>query len=313
MAGLLLPLILNSKIIIPVVIFCIFTTNYIIGHYAKISITNNLISASSSTWHGLTNRFKNKNWLKQNFDFSMNFIKEQVSFPDLSGTTDIYSFNQAHLIASKMTWSPRPVFQSYSVFSLALAKNNMQHLLAYQPENIIFRIEPIDERVPSLEDGLSWPALLKNYQPTHFIKDFLFLRRKMQTSTAITMKLIKKEVHFLDEVVLVPDIHKLLFTQIDIKPTFLGNLALIFFKTSPLLITFELKNGIKKSYRLVANMAEAGFMLSPLIDDTKEFALLYNNKQLLNDKQVKSISITARQNKLWYWQNHYVIYFKLME
>ena len=112
MAGLLLPYFFNSRVIIPIIAVSIYAATYIDGHYTKISLSNNILSTCASAWHGFKNRMKDKNWLSQNFDLTMQFLRVQASFPVLQGTTDVYSYNQVYLIASKIRWSPRPIFQS---------------------------------------------------------------------------------------------------------------------------------------------------------------------------------------------------------
>lgn len=105
----------------------------------------------------------------------MNYLKARDDFPRLPGTTDIYSYNQTSLIASEMTWSPRPIFQSYSVFTAKMAEINSNYLLSEnKPDNILFKIEPIDNRIPSMEDGMSWPILINHYQPVRLENDFYF-------------------------------------------------------------------------------------------------------------------------------------------
>ena len=157
----------------------LITATYIDGQHTHISIANNIRSTYLSSWHGLHNRIRDKNWLKQNFDITMNFLSAQASFPVLKGTVDIYSYDQTYLIASGMHWSPRPVFQSYSVFTPQFAKKNKHHLLSLdRPDTVLFRIEPIDNRIPSLEDGSSWSALINQYQPEGFAHDFLVLHPK---------------------------------------------------------------------------------------------------------------------------------------
>ncbi|WP_431606647.1 hypothetical protein [Legionella maioricensis] len=314
-AGLLLPYIFKARFIIPIIIASTYTASSIDGHYTKISVANNIVSTYSSAWHGFKNRVKEKNWLSQNFALTMQFLKEQSSFPLLQGTTDIYSYNQAYLIASKMRWSPRPIFQSYSVFTPELARKNKEHLLGKnRPDNIIFRVEPIDGRIPSLEDGASWPVLLQNYHPVQLANNFLYLHKKNTERYQLkSINVLKSESHILGEVVNIPDLDEPLFAQINIKPTVLGSLAITFFKPKPLQITFELKNGGKKQYSIVANMAQSDFLLSPLIENTDEFALLYSDIHLLDNKQIKSISITSNQNNIKHWNDEYVIHFKSTE
>ena len=124
-----------------------------------------------------------KNWLKQNFELSLLLLRENAAFPQLEGSTDIYSFAQSYLLSTENRWSPRPIFQSYSVFSPAMVEKNRRHLVGKNsPDNIIFKLEPIDNRFPSLEDGASWPLLMANYQPRQILNDFLFLKKRFKSS-----------------------------------------------------------------------------------------------------------------------------------
>ena len=309
-AGLLLPFLFDSKKVFPVVLFSIYTWSYVDGHHTKISIHNDYVSNYASAWYGVKNRTYNKNWLKQNFDVITTYLRAQASFPPLQGTTDIYSYGQAYLISSQLAWSPRPVFQSYSVFTSDVALKNKKHLLSDQgPDNIIFKVEPIDGRVPALEDGASWPVLLENYQPTQFANNFLFLRKKNTMNKAKPIELISTENYRFGDVVTVPERLNPIFVGLEIKPTIWGRLAIMLYKPSQLHITFELKNGQKKQYRMIASMAKSGFLLSPLIEDTAEFAQLYDEQHNLDAKMVKSFIIASDQSKTWLWNPEYVIHF----
>lgn len=309
-AASLLPFIFNSKMVFCLILVSFNTWSYINSHYTNISICNNFKSTYSAAWFGLKNRLKGSNGLKQDFNLVMNFMRDQALFPELPGTTDIYSSNQSYLISSQNTWSPRPVFQSYSVFTASLAEKNKKHLMGKnRPDHIIFKIEPIDGRIPSLEDGSSWPFLITNYQPMQMINDFLFLQKK-ESPIVEPMELLTSEEHFLGETVTPPQGDQPLFAEFQIKPTILGYLSAIFFKPTPLYIHFELKNGTKKQYRLIANMAKSGLLLSPLIENTTDFAAMFDKRDELNSKLIKSFQISLNPNMLWQWKNEYVIHYK---
>ena len=264
----------------------------------------------SSAWHGIRNRIENKNWPRPEFDAAVNSIRKQASFPVLPGTTDIYSYNQSYLIASGNTWSPRPIFQSYSVYTPELAEINRKHLLGNQaPDNIIFSVEPIDERLPSIEDGASWPILMLNYRPTLMENNFLFLQKQASISDIEDLLKLTSEKHSFGEPVNVPESKLPIFAQIEIKPTVLGRIASILFKPSQLQITLELKNGIKKQFRIIAGMAKSGFVLSPLIENTTEFEMLYGESGFLDKKQVKSFAIAPRNGKTMLWNDEYAVTF----
>jgi hypothetical protein len=264
----------------------------------------------SRAWHGIKNRLENKNWPRPDYDAAVTSVREQASFPVLQGPTDIYSFNQSYLIASGNTWAPRPILQSYSVYTPALAEINRNHLLGSQaPDNIIFKVEPIDRRLPSLEDGASWPVLMANYQPTRIANDFLFLRKKGNNRASEAPLKLTSEKHRFSEKVNLPPASQAVFARVEIKPTILGRLASILFKPSQLYITIELNNGLKKQYRIIAGMTQSGFLLSPLIENTAEFVMLYGENSLLAGKRVKSLAIAPFEGKTWLWNDAYAVTF----
>jgi hypothetical protein len=178
------------------------------------------------------------------------------------------------------------------------------------PDNVIFKIEPIDGRLPSIEDGASWPILMINYVPTFLTEnDFLFLRKKGTIDKIGEQFMLASEKHTFGENVVLPRINRPIFAKIEIKPTIIGRLANILFKTSELQITLELNSGIKKQYRLIAGMARSGFVISPLIENTTEFSILYRNDRFLNDKLVKSVAIETRGGGNIFWNEEYIITF----
>jgi hypothetical protein len=91
-------------------------------------------------------------------------IRRDDPAPVLSGTVDVYSNAQAAVFAHGLRWSPRPIFQSYQAYTGALAEMNRRHLLGpRRPDHLLVRIEPIDGRLPALEDGASWLDILERY------------------------------------------------------------------------------------------------------------------------------------------------------
>lgn len=307
LAGLFLPFLFHSGTAYLILFISLGSWNYINGHYTKTSILDNFKSSYSATLHGLKSRIQDPQWLEKNFSLTMNFLRDQADFPLLQGTTDIYSYNQSYLISSQNHWSPRPIFQSYSVFTSSLAEDNKQHLLERQsPDHIIFKIEPIDGRVPSLEDGASWPLLLTHYKPTKLHNGFLFLDKRNAIFQEKEL-LLSSEHHILGEFVNVPEQKKPVFATIELQPTIWGKLATIFFKSNQLQIILQLKNGTMRHYRLIASMAKSDFLLSPLIENTIEFSSLYQKSDILNEKTVKSFMITTTQDNGWFWNHVYTV------
>ncbi|MDI1352393.1 MAG: hypothetical protein PSV35_06435 [bacterium] len=308
-AALLLPHIIISKYIYPIIAVALYVSLFINGNYTHISLTHNIASTYASAWYGFKSRIKDKNWLMQNFDLSMNFLKTQAALPKLAGTNDCYSYDQAGLIASDSQWKPRPIFQSYSVFTADMAEKNKQHLLGEQsPDHLLFKIQPIDNRLPALEDGASWPIILSNYQPRQFINGTLLLDKK-ETQTEHLL-FLQNETHVLGELITLPDTKKRLFITVDMKPTIIGRLATFFFKPTSLTINLFLHDGSKVTHHFIAAMAKSNFLISPYIKNTHEFAQLFSHQEELLAKRVIAIVIDSEVPGSWQWKNNYEISLK---
>ena len=235
-------------------------------------------------------------------------LAEQCSIPKLEGTTDIYSFGQACLIAKRIAWSPRPVFQSYSAYTPKLAEINRQHLLGpTAPEHILFKVEPIDGRLPALEDGYSWPVLLNKYVLNGFQNEYLLLDKRTSSDPAqlpefTALNSVSAEMGHPIEVP--QQARTLIFASISVRPSMLGKLASVLFKPPQLNVRIGLANGSFKDYRYVARMAEKPILISPLVDTTRDFYLLANgNPAFIEGNRVVSIEIFAKNGASSAWND----------
>jgi hypothetical protein len=243
---------------------------------------------------GFMLRIKGNDGLKNKYNERMNDIRKQAfKVPALKGTTDMYSYEQGYLLASENnTWSPRPIMQSYSAYNSKLAQMNEAHLTSPKaPNNIIFTMQPIDNRYPALEDGLSWPTIINNYRPDHTDTGFLFLKQKRITNISPKRKELYTIKCKVGEDVIIPDTTQALFAEFDIHKTLLGGLSSTLYKPDPIEIFVTLVDGRSFQYRFIPGMAKAGFIFSPLVYSTKEFEALVINPDSLKHKYVKSFRI----------------------
>lgn len=281
-----------------VVLACTIAWAYIDAAYTKTSIhriKESFNNTYSSAWAGLKQRIVNPNVLAKTYQDRVNELDARGGLPKLNGSVDIYSVDQSYLIASGNRWNPRPIFQSYSVYTPKLASINRMHLASDgRPDNVIFKVQPIDGRLPSLEDGASWPVLLSDYVPASFDSGYLFLRSRNATSSEHNEpKKIGGGVYALGEKIDLPKSDSPLFASIHIRKSFAGAILNTLFKPGQLAIRLTMSSGISRDYRIIAGMSESGFLLSPLVESTQDLGLLYAGGDYLTDKRVKSIEIVA--------------------
>jgi hypothetical protein len=222
---------------------------------------------------------------------------------------DIYSYNQSILLASENAWLPRPVMQSYSAYTAELAELNLRHLLGSDaPDNILFRVEPIDGRLASLEDGLSWPALINRYSVQKLEGGTAYLRKKTGGEQNIVEDRdeIYSATQELGEDVTLPDSSDPLFARMEIDLTFLGKIRSALFKSPELHITMRLRNGSEATFRLISTMIKSDFLITPLVRNTEEFVkLAAGGNEHLTGNEVKSMVISADDPHGLFWNRNY--------
>lgn len=130
----------------------IFMLQTYVKYLPHINLYENWINNYKYSVAGVTDRLFNIGGLNNDYNSSLIRIREKYQLPSLKGTSDIYAYNQSAIIASDNNWSPRPVAQSYSSYTSSLALLNRDHLVKNSPDNIFFKVETIDNRLPSPDE-----------------------------------------------------------------------------------------------------------------------------------------------------------------
>lgn len=261
-------------------------------------------------WQAMQNYSVYRQQSHSQFTQTLKILAKENSIPKISGTSDIFPFDQTELIASGNTWHPRPVFQSYHAYTKTLANLNAAFLASPNaPDHLFFRIESIDERFPSGDDGASWPILLSYYEPSGHAGKYLVLQKKKVEPIATEfINLSSKSYPFTAwvELPITKEHQKNLYASIDVKPNLLGRIKNLLYKSSPLGIGVKLADGSIKQFRLIPGNSDHPFLLSPLIENATEFGELYsqNSGATLQSKRVTAISVWVEGNPRD-WQPHY--------
>lgn len=314
LAGLSLFTLHRGKFTVVALLFSLVTAGVVFTSHVDLNSTtvSKLFDETlGSAAIGVERRTTDEDWPKADFLKRIEYYKKATDLPVLKGRSDIYSFNQTSLISSGNIWSPRPVFQSYSAYTSDLAEKNSRYLLGENaPDNIFFRVEPIDGRLPSLDDGASWPALLREYHPVANFAEYLRLEKNKVSMHAVNIVQGEATLHQLGETVELPKSDRILVARFDIKPTILGRIANIFYKPAELHVSLELESGQLRTYRVVSGMLKSGVVISPLVENTFDFGLLYGEADFLLSKKVKSIRVYQSRRADSSWKSDYSLQFE---
>lgn len=199
------------------------------------------------------------------------WMAKALPLPADLDTVDVMPFRQGLVLAHDWRYDPRPVFQSYSAYTPRLAGWNAEFWRGGQaPPSVLFQVDTIDGRLPSLDDGPSWPELLSRYQLRERTGTFQILRRSAAPREYSLAPVAAVSTRFGEEVP-VPDAGGWpVWARVEIEPNAAGRAAAFFFKIP---MPYVVINGAS-GYRMPAEMARAGFLLSPLVRTTDEFAAL---------------------------------------
>lgn len=220
-----------------------------------------------------------------------------------------------------LRYRPRPVFQSYSVYTETLAKLNQK---AYEshlgPGVVLFHFGSIDRRHPFWDEPLLLKTLSTHFQASSAIQldtsegpswanlgpVLLFERRKMP--------LENREIEVLDTIVFfnstinMPAHEGILFAQIDIEPSLAGQLRKTFFQAALPSIELGYSDGQKGVFDLVVPLAKLGVPVSPRLESPQEGIGFFRQN---NSGFVKTVQLRISGNAMYFKPKARIRFFKV--
>jgi hypothetical protein len=220
-------------------------------------------------------------------------IAADSRLPMVDGSVDVIPSHQMELIAAKSDYRPRPVYQGYAAYTPRLAELNRRFFASNQaPQFTIFGFDLIDDRYPSTIDGAIWPELLTRYEPVDVKDKFVLLRRRVTAAEMPLTPSVNRTLKFGEELPLrIPATAKAVWAKIKIRETLAGRFVRAVWKAP--VVEMVVGDAFKKRrrFRLVPGNAEAGFLLSPMVEDSEQFLDLYVPDTPPSGREVSSIAV----------------------
>jgi hypothetical protein len=232
-------------------------------------------------------------------------IRRNHPLPDLEGTVDIYPWELSLVFAHGLRLDPRPSLGSHMADRPEVAIANARHLASPDgPDHVLFRVESLDHRYPSMDDGPSWPILVGGFQLRSAAGSHLVLDRSQRARTLDWGKPTVHEVAFGERLEVAPDCDRLVWLRADLVRTRRGRLVAAAWRAPIVYLSVELERGGERWYRLVPGAARAGFLLSPLVADNAGFVALLDGSwtQLLAADRVRALTLHTEFGDGWYWE-----------
>lgn len=194
---------------------------------------------------------------------------------------DVYPYNNEYLVANKLNYWHRPLFQNYMTLTPKLDKMNVDFFnSASKPDYLLWtagvlcqtrQCDPFnaaDRKHVLNEDPLTTDAILYNYHPVqlttgrHHIPLVLFAKNAHPINKSV--QVLQQEIYSFDQWIPIPQQKNVVKIKPEFQFTLLGKLRNMLFRGGIVRIQYRLTNGEIKSYRINLLNAKSGIWASPL-------------------------------------------------
>ena len=210
-------------------------------------------------------------------------VRAMEPMPKLNGSVDILPSFQSAVIAADLDYRPHFTVQEYTSYTRDLIDKDKQSWSgARAPDHILFGLTPIDNRFPALSEGPLWPELLRTYAPAEKFGDLVVLDRREAPLQELLQEPAEKVIKLGERFDLDADP---LFITIDVHSNWLARILGFVYRPPIVNLGLEFADSSKSTYRLIPAIAQAGFIISPLIITSDDFASLAMGMSRFNAAQ----------------------------
>ncbi len=252
-------------------VFCCSAGTYFCNHQARpfFVLKQNIKAKLVTIMRAATGRVSENygvvipGWIKEP-DF------EHAKFKVGRESLDILGYQQLIAFSGKFKYTPRPIIQSYSVYTHQLQDLNLNYYKSkHRPKWLAYQVGAIDGRFPLLEDATVLPYILCNYQLEIQEHDFLFFHDTGRFDAVHPSLLHKIQLAFGKRLSLSQFGGDPLVMNVYMERTLLGRMIGFFYQPPQVTMVVTVDGRLRK-YRFIPAMAERGVMISPFIAENAD-------------------------------------------
>ena len=242
------------------------------------------------------------------YDFAKNFDQHALDLPDAvrqklqGGTVDFLQHDLGYVFFNRLRYQPRPVIQSYSVYTPELIQQNGAHYRSPKaPDWVLYKLEPFRNQNPFWMDSDVTLELLKRYQLQETViakGDTLQLLRRGGGLVNPRIQELHVDDMQLGEVIRIPP-GGLVRLKVDARYSVWGKLMRLLIQPPYLYATIRYVDVQERRFRVMAPVLKAGIWVGARVQtqaDLRTF-LLSAGKANVAAEQVVLQSPTG-----WAWK-----------
>lgn len=218
------------------------------------------------------------NYNKKEMDnkfYEMQQSVHKIPIPS-TASVDSYNWDLAELILGGYNYDPRPVPQAYSTYTPKLQNLCRGHFTDY----VIFNVNDIDERFPTLVLGESLTDMFLNYDVNNYCiigyGPHVILKRRKTPRIKAIVDTFSTEFSAGKLFSLPHQSADFREARIDFKPTFQGEIKNFLLHQDISWIEVTTDTGAAYKFRFIPDVSNNGFLLSPLLLSTGDYVLSKN-------------------------------------
>jgi hypothetical protein len=236
--------------------------------------------------------------------FIPNAINSALTRAVGNASVDVYNYEQGSVILAGLDYHPRPVIQSYSSYTPSLLKKNLEFLRSSNSaDTLILKIQSIDNRHPMLDDSLSLIEIPLRYEYITNVDDYALFKKRSSLTHPDPLhdapQLLQQTVALGEIIHLPTTTTNALWLSINATPTLWGKVRATIYQPAQLEIVLTHVDGLETRHRIIAPMASTGFLIQPLIQNTRDYTTLLRGDTNSWIEAVRFETLTPMDNLCW--------------
>ncbi len=203
---------------------------------------------------------------------------------------DLLGNDSLFLLGSGIHYRPRPVFQSYSVYTRELDRLNEKRFIdEHRPEWLIARLDAIDGRFVPGEDAAALLAAVQGYEPVMQEQGLLLMRSNHRRLEPFVSPDLNEETR-IGEWNEVPAGHCEVLA-IDLKSSWMGRARSALLRGAPVTLEVERDDGSMTRGRILPDVVRNGVLLSPSIRSPADLAQLMEGRAVVHARRWRVVGV----------------------